>query len=156
MIQGGDIVRGDGTGSASIYGGEFPDENFSRTHACAGLLSMANAGRNTNGCQFFITLKAAPHLDGKHVVFGRVIDGMQAVRKMAKVPTDMNDKPKIPIAISNSDQIGDARALIRNDPFSKDHLIIVKKNELENKQKEAEDLENEEKEKLKKHLEKLD
>lgn len=80
VLQGGDITHTDGRGGHSIYGPKFNDENFQRRHACAGLLSMANSGRNSNHSQFFITLKACPHLNGKHVVFGQVIEGMKVVR----------------------------------------------------------------------------
>ena len=96
----------------SIYGPKFNDENFSRRHSCAGLLSMANCGRNSNGSQFFITLKAAEHLDGKHVVFGQVVEGMDVVRKMAKVPCDKNDCPRYPITVYQCSAVSDARQFL--------------------------------------------
>lgn len=94
MIQGGDFTRGDGTGGESIYGEKFADENFKVKHTEGGLLSMANAGPGTNGSQFFITSRATPHLDGKHVVFGRVVSGFQDVFKVIEeTATGAQDKP---------------------------------------------------------------
>ncbi|XP_076451700.1 peptidyl-prolyl cis-trans isomerase H-like [Babylonia areolata] len=101
MVQGGDFVNSDGTGLTSIYGGRpFADENFTNKHYGPGILSMANSGKDTNGCQFFITCAKCDFLDDKHVVFGRVIDGLLVLRKIENVPTGPNNKPKIPIVIS--------------------------------------------------------
>lgn len=93
MVQGGDFTNHNGTGGKSIYGEKFADENFKVKHTQGGLLSMANAGPNTNGSQFFITSGPTPHLDGKHCVFGRVIEGMDVFEKVEGTKVGANDKP---------------------------------------------------------------
>lgn len=103
MVQAGDVDAGDGSGSISIYGEKyFDDENFNLKHWSAGIISMANAGKNTNGCQFFITTAPTPWLDGHHVVFGKVLEGMDVLHAIENVKTTPEDKPVKDVIITRS------------------------------------------------------
>ena len=104
MIQGGDFTRHNGTGGESIYGDKFADENFELKHTAAGTLSMANAGPNTNGSQFFLCTAETKWLDGKHVVFGKVISGMDVVSAVEQVGSD-SGRTRVPVTIADSGQL---------------------------------------------------
>lgn len=111
MAQGGDITNGNGTGGRSIYGDSFADENFEVGHNGPGWLSMANAGPNTNSSQFFITFIATPFLNGRHTVFGKVLEGMELLGKIEAVETNRMDCPTTDIVIA------DCGALEVTEPF---------------------------------------
>lgn len=121
MIQSGDFQFNNGDGGESVYGGTFNDEDFTRRHTQAGVLSMANKGRNSNGSQFFITLKRCPQLDGKHIAFGQVVEGMDVIRAISQVPTDLDSRPRVAITIVGSGEV-DRKRKNQADP----HLTLEK------------------------------
>ena len=104
MLQGGDFTNGDGTGGESIYGEKFEDENFTHLHTKKYLLSMANSGKDTNGSQFFITTAITSWLDGKHVVFGRVLFGKKVVDAVEKLGSQAGETSKV-VTISDSGEL---------------------------------------------------
>jgi len=103
-IQGGDFTNADGTGGESIYGDKFQDENFKHNHNDVGVLSMANGGPNTNGSQFFITTAPCPKLDGQHVVFGKLIEGLEVLQAIEKLGSKMG-KPKSTVRVVDCGEI---------------------------------------------------
>jgi len=117
MMQGGDFTTGDGRGGKSIYGERFPDENFKINHFGAGYVSMATNGPDTNGSQFFITFVVTPWLDGKHTVFGKVLEGMNVVRKVEQAKTNDKDRPIEDIIIADCGSLNVDKPFI-TDPKS--------------------------------------
>ncbi|KAJ7573874.1 cyclophilin-like domain-containing protein, partial [Mycena floridula] len=126
MIQGGDFTKRNGTGGESIYGGTFSDEDLSHPLDSEALLCMANRGPNTNGSQFFITLRECPHLNGKHVVFGKVIRGYDdVVQKIVKVSVDEKDRPMVPVMIYNCGEL----ELKKKAPLAKPERTSISEDE---------------------------
>ena len=128
-IQGGELGE-------SIYGKYFNDESFQRRHTCAGLLSMANKGKNTNSSSFIITLQQCVHLDGKNVVFGQAIQGMEIIREISKLPCDTQDRPKVTVTIINCGDL-DIRGI-----SNRENVFLDALKKMEDKRKNLEQLKN--------------
>ena len=153
FIQGGDFEKNDGSGGVSIYGDKFEDENFYYSHSREGLLSMINEGKNTNGSQFFITLRDTTWYDEKHVVFGQVIEGMDNVKEIEGAKIDDDDKPEEDIIIDNCGEIKDGMEI---DPEKMKEILEkerIAKEEERKKREEEEKMEKEKKEKEKEERE---
>ena len=125
MLQGGDFTNHNGTGGKSIYGKKFEDENFQLQHTGAGTLSMANSGPNTNGSQFFLTVEKTDWLDGKHVVFGNVVSGLNVVKKIEKFGSK-SGKPSEKITITGCGElvVATTNPNIKKHWKNKDHGFI--------------------------------
>ncbi|KAJ0181858.1 hypothetical protein K1T71_002580 [Dendrolimus kikuchii] len=118
MVQGGDVVSDDGSGSISIYGETFADENLETEHSMAGFVSMANKGPNTNGCQFLITTTGTPWLDNLHTVIGKVVEGQNVVHMLEHTPTDVEDRPTRRVFIADCGMIPTPQPYyISDDPY---------------------------------------
>lgn len=115
MAQGGDTTNGNGTGGVSIYGEKFADEGIWYPHTHKGVLSMANAGKDTNGSQFFICFGATPHLNKKHTIFGRVIHNYSMIEKVEQNKTGASDKPIKPVTIVDCGELKDAEKMAAED-----------------------------------------
>ncbi|KAK4054040.1 Peptidyl-prolyl cis-trans isomerase [Microbotryomycetes sp. JL221] len=150
MIQGGDFTLRNGKGGESIYGGTFADEDLKREIDAEGLLCMANRGKDTNGSQFFVSLRPCPHLKGKHVVFGRVVKGFEIVEAMSKLGVDAKDHPLQLITISHcgelerrEEQIAVLREQVKRDEEAASRRAEEAERDRKRKQREADELKRE-------------
>ncbi|XP_077283768.1 peptidyl-prolyl cis-trans isomerase, rhodopsin-specific isozyme-like [Arctopsyche grandis] len=115
MIQGGDIVHNNGSGSISIFGPEFEDENLEMTYEISGLISMANRGKDSNGCQFFINTIPTPWLNGQHTIFGKVVEGQNIVHIIEHISTDVDDRPTYEVIIDACGEIDTPKPFFVSD-----------------------------------------